>query len=633
MAILPASLGRISNQLRSNTALNQITRTQVRVARAQNELTTGKRLNSPSDDPGDANLALQLRKTLEQREAFAGNLANSKNQLSEVDSTLGDVSDLLLQAQQTASANVGDGITHDQRDSASAIVESIYRQLVTLGNKSFQGSYLFAGDKLDRPPFVENNGGIKFVGSSTALLNQIDETASTAFQVDGNEVWGALSTRIDGATTIAPALTTATRLGDLAGGGGQGVRPGVIRLGNGTDTVSIDLSKADSVADVITSINAAGLGSVTAALNAAGDGLTLSGGPGENISVADISGGSTAADLGIVSAGGGAGTPVIGASVRSRVTSLTLLTDLNGGAGLDLAGLTITNGTQSDTVSFAGATTVEDLLNKINASPTGVHAEINAAGTGLRLINPTQGVELRVGENGGATATQLGLRSFSPDAKLADLNQGKGVRTVDGVDFAVTDSNGVAFDVDLSAAQANVQDVIDTINAAAAAAGAGVTASFSTNGNGIALTDTAGGAGALSLAGKNFSNAAADLGLGGPAVGGVIAGEDVHAVIAQGVFANVSKLQAAMKQGDQARHHRRRRGGCKPITTASSAYAARPGRRCRKSNRDRIALPTRTSAPRRCSRRSKTSTLQKPPQNSRFCKTACRPASRPRARR
>ena len=177
--------------------------------------------------------------------------------------------------------------------------------------------------------------------------------------------------------------------------------------------------------------------------------------------------------------------------------------------------------------------------------------EINAAGTGLRLLNPTQGTELRVSENGGTTAADLGLRSFGPDTPLAELNAGRGVRRVDGDDIQLTDSAGVAANVDLSGA-VTVQDVIDTINTAATAAGARVTASFATVGNGIRLTDGAGGLTPLMLAAQNYSNAAADLGLTQPAVAGVIQGTDVNPVAAQGIFANVQQLRQAMTAGDQA---------------------------------------------------------------------------------
>lgn len=564
MAILPANIARVSNQLRSNVALNQIQRTQARLLQTQNQLTTGRKLNAPSEDPGEATIAQQLRKTLERREAYNNNLARGKNGLSEVDSTLGEVSDLVLQAQQIASANVGDDVTQDERDGAAQLVKSIYQQLVTLGNKSFEGSYLFAGDKLDRPPFEEFAGGIKFNGSATTLLNQFDEAYSGTLQVDGSAVWGALSTRIESSGDNSPSLTATTRIGDLKGTTGNGVQLGVIQISDGTTSANVDLTAADTIQDVIDAINNAGVGTLTASFNGTGDGIQIAGGAGDNITVLDIGGGRTAADFGIRTlTTGGAGVPVVGTDIQPKITALTPLASLNGGAGIDPAGLIITNGTATATIDLSTAVTVEDMLNAINGADAGVRAEIKPDGTGLRLLNPTQGNQMRVAENGGTTAADLGIRSFDAASTLADLNAGEGVRRVDGVDFRITNTSGVAFDVDIPDSAQTVQDVIDAINAASTTAGASVVASFGLTGNGIVLNDTAGGAGALTLTPQNFSQAAADLGINKTVTGNLIVGDDVHPVVAQGVFANINKLQQAMLAGDQ-----------KEITEAAEALQA-----------------------------------------------------------
>src|SRR3954470_7590583 len=81
MAILPTQLARVSNLLRTSTAASQIARTQRRLLETQNQLSTGRRLNSASDDPGDAAVAQQLQKTLEQRQAFLTNLNRAKDHL------------------------------------------------------------------------------------------------------------------------------------------------------------------------------------------------------------------------------------------------------------------------------------------------------------------------------------------------------------------------------------------------------------------------------------------------------------------------------------------------------------------------------------------------------------------------
>jgi flagellar hook-associated protein 3 FlgL len=550
MAIWPTQPARVSNLLRSNTAAAQIALTQRRLLRTQNELSTGRRLNSASDDPGDAATAQQLQKMIEQRQAFLTNLGRATNHLGAVDSTLGDLTDLLNRAKEIASANVGSDVTAEQRAGAAAIVEQLYGEALTLANRQFEGTYLFAGDRADRAPFVSDAAGVRFAGSERVLQNAFDEGTDLPFMVNGADVFGALSTRVQGSADLTPAVTAATRVADLRGATGSGVRPGVITLSNGTTTATVDLRNADTVGEVVGAINAAGVGGITASIGPSGI-LVLNGGPADNITVTDPAGGTTAADLGVLApTGAGAGNPVTGAALRPAVTPLTRLADLRNGAGIDPAGLRITGGVSTFDVNLAGGATVEDLLNAVNGSGANVRAEINADGTGINILNPNQGTSLSVAELGGTTASDLGVRSFDAGSLLSDFNGGAGVRRVAGADFRVARSDGTSFDVDLPDNATTVQDVINAINTASG--GVGMTAALAASGNGIVLTDTAGGPGTPSVGAINFSDAVEDLGLlASPAAGNVIAGADVNTVSATGVFANLGKLRDALRANDQ----------------------------------------------------------------------------------
>lgn len=551
MAAIPSNLTRVSNNLRTAVATSNLTRTQVGLLRVQDQLATGKRLNTPSDDPGSAAIIQSIRKTLEQRQAYLQNLKAAGNHLAAVDSTLEESTDLIREAQTIASANVGSDVSADARSAAATIVDRIYAQLVSLGNKQFEGVYLFGGDRSNAAPFQEAGGGVKFVGSRNLLQNDFDEGARLSFMVDADQAFGALSTRVQGATDIAPNIGTGTRLIDLRGAQNEAIRLGQVQISDGTETLNVDLSGADTLGDVIDRINAAGIGSVTAGLAADGVSLQLTAGPGDNIAVSEVGGGHTAGDLGILApAGAGAGIPVDGGDLQAKITGLTPLTALRGGLGLDTTGLVITNGNVTDTIDLSAAVTVEDLLNAINASDTNVHAEINDAGTGINLLNPTQGIKLTIGEAGGNTAAQLGLRSFRESSPLSELNFGAGVRTVAGDDLTITDSNGVTFGVEIDGAE-TIQDVLNRITTQAVASGAGVGVALATTGNGLVLTDVAGGAGTLAVANTPFSKAVEDLGLDTPAAGNVITGRDVNAVESQGVFANVIALKNALRGNDQ----------------------------------------------------------------------------------
>jgi flagellar hook-associated protein 3 FlgL len=551
MAILPANLTRVSNTLRANVVSQTITRTQAQLLAVQNELATGKRLSVPSDDPGDAAIAQQLRKTLEQREAYAANLKAANRTFSEVDSTLADLTDLLQQAQQIASANVGSDVTADARKAAAAVVDSIYNQALLLANKQLDGVYLFGGDRSTTAPFVDAIGGVQFVGSSRVLNNRLDESSLSAFMIDGQMLFGSASNQVMGSADLTPTLTTATRLADLRGGRSMGVQLGSITLNNGTVQQTIDLSSAKSVGDVINLINNAAVGVITASLSADGNSITLTPGAAETLSVMEVGGGTTAADLGILQATAlGAGVPLDGQNLKANLTPLTPIASLNNGAGIDGTGFTISNGGAVANIDLSSVVTVEDLLNQINGAGAGVRAEINSAGTGINIINVTQGTDLRISENGGTSAADLGVRSLTTATSLSQLNGGKGVRTAAGDDFQITRSDGSVFTVDIEGAT-TVGDVIAAINAADG--GGGLTASFSTTGNGIVLTDTAGGPGQPALSPLNYSFAAEDLGLLKAPVGNTITGSDVNPIRSQGIFANLAQLRDALNASDQTR--------------------------------------------------------------------------------
>jgi len=551
MAVIPSNLARVSNQLRMSVATSNLTRTQVDLLKVQNQLATGKTISVPSDEPGRAAIIQSIRKTLEKRDGYLQNLKSAQTHLGAVDTALGDMTDLLRQADQIASANVGSDVSADARTSAAAIVQNIYSQMLSLGNRQFEGAYLFGGDRSNQAPFVEAGGGVKFVGSERVLSNDFDEGARLEFMVNGDATFGALSTRIQGSQDLTPSIATATRLSDLRGANGRGIREGSIQLSNGSESAVIPISTADTIGDVIDRINAFAVGGIRAGIAGDGVSIELTAAAGDNISVNEVGGGNTASDLGILRVtGSGAGVALDGLAVDARITELTPLASLRGGAGIDPSGLIITNGQTTQTISFSAAVTVGDLLNAINGSDTNVRAEINAAGNGINLLNPTQGIDLNVGENGGTTADDLGIRSFSAGSPLSEFNGGDGVRTVSGADFSITDSAGVSFDVDIDGAT-TVQDVLDAINAAATGASAGVTATLATTGNGIVLTDSAGGGGTLTVTPAPFSAAATDLGIDKPAVGNVIAGEDKNPVKSVGVFAHLLALQNALRASDQ----------------------------------------------------------------------------------
>ena len=116
-----------------------------------------------------------------------------------------------------------------------------------------------------------------------------------------------------------------------------------------------------------------------------------------------------------------AGTGTVNIATFNSVTS--------GGSGQPLDqthGLILTNGGKSVNLDISQAKTVEDLTNLINASGLNFSAQINATKNGIDVRSRLSGADFTIGENGGTTATQLGIRTYTGTTNLADLNRGIG---------------------------------------------------------------------------------------------------------------------------------------------------------------------------------------------------------------
>lgn len=527
---------RVGDWARTNGAARQIALTQSKLGEAQKQLATGRRLTSPSDAPADAAIAQQLRRTLEIRAGYQSNLNKADSVLGRADGALSSVADLLREAKSLGLSALGDGAIESEREAAALAIRAIERQLLSLANTNIDGVSIFGGGRGVSEPFVDAGGGIKFVGGESELRALIGERgASVDLLVDAESVFGSISRRV-GDAGLTPQLTAATRLADLRSANGEGVSRGSFRLSNAGATATIDLTQADTIGDVISQINASGVG-VAASITGNNE-IQLN---GVDITITDT-GGTIARDLGLVTQ---TPTPSLtGGDLQPKLTVHTPLVDLRGGAGVDPTGFTIRNGSAVDNVSFAGLATVGDLLNRLNDSPAHVAATISDDGSSLRLRNPVQGVALTVQENGGTSTADLGWLTFTANDPLTDLNGGRGVRTDPAVaDLQLTDTGGIGFEVDLDGT-ATVQDVIDAINTAATSAGSTLSAAFDPATPGVRLTNVA----AISDAGSG--NAVTDLGLDLTIAAGVLSGRDVNAVSNEGVFGHLRALAEALERDD-----------------------------------------------------------------------------------
>src|SRR3984957_15344659 len=118
------------------------------------QLSTGKRVNLPSDDPAAAAADVQNQALQSQNDQYLQNTTNLEGSLQTADSTLSSVVTALNQAISLGVQGGNGGMSPTQQQAIAQQVQAIQSQVVQLANTSYQGSYLFGGTTTQTPPFA-----------------------------------------------------------------------------------------------------------------------------------------------------------------------------------------------------------------------------------------------------------------------------------------------------------------------------------------------------------------------------------------------------------------------------------------------------------------------------------------------
>jgi len=179
---------RISTFNAYDNAVNNLQRRQRDLQASQEQMTTGKRVARPSDDPvaaarAERSLAAMTRAEAQQRALEA---ARGTTQLTE--SALGDAGELMQQARE-AIMNAGNpSYTDGERGMLVLSLRGLREQLLSVANRSDGvGSYLFGGQGSAAPPFVDAPGGVEYHGA--AGDTQVASTESLPMSIDGDHAW------------------------------------------------------------------------------------------------------------------------------------------------------------------------------------------------------------------------------------------------------------------------------------------------------------------------------------------------------------------------------------------------------------------------------------------------------------
>jgi flagellar hook-associated protein 3 FlgL len=199
---------RVTNKMMADNVISQLFRQREQMIKTQENITTGKRVNRPSDDPVEISSILSHRTTISSLDQYTENISKAKLHINTADDVLGMVSDLLRDAKEIAYDTAP-----NMRSEMAEQVAAIRDQVLQMANYQIDGKYIFSGDSSRTTPYDSStwtyNGDTGTKDTVIGENMQISVTADggSIFGPDGANVFDILND-LEAALTAVPVVET-----------------------------------------------------------------------------------------------------------------------------------------------------------------------------------------------------------------------------------------------------------------------------------------------------------------------------------------------------------------------------------------------------------------------------------------
>jgi flagellar hook-associated protein 3 FlgL len=202
---------RISSSQYFNLNVSSMSDQQSTLSTMYQQISSGKRIMTASDDPLGAAQAVSLTMKSGALSQYSTNQTQALSSLQQEDSTLSNVSGV-LQSIQTQLVHAGDGSLNDSNRQALATTIAGYRdQLMSLANSTDgNGNYIFSGLKGGTQPFTNDASGVGTVysGDYGQRSMQISDGRTIAVGDNGASIFQSVSPSESSPVTSAASTNT-----------------------------------------------------------------------------------------------------------------------------------------------------------------------------------------------------------------------------------------------------------------------------------------------------------------------------------------------------------------------------------------------------------------------------------------
>lgn len=208
---------RVTSSMMNTQMLSNINRNLNKMSNLENQISTGRKINKPSDDPVGVTYALRYRAEIASNEQYQSNVDSAISWLDTTDATMQQATDIVTRIKEIAVQGSSETVPQSGLDAIKEEMEELQKQLVNIGNTQIRGKYIFNGQKYDQAPYELTGGATSYAGldpDKAAVNFGISQQVNMQINTSGSDFFGA-STEDDNLFKVTDNLIAALGSGGL----------------------------------------------------------------------------------------------------------------------------------------------------------------------------------------------------------------------------------------------------------------------------------------------------------------------------------------------------------------------------------------------------------------------------------
>lgn len=207
---------RVTQSMTSTRLVQNLNANMRKMAMQQDQTSTGRKINKPSDDPIGMTYGLRYRSDQTANAQYQDNVASASSWLDFNDTQLDQATQILQHVKELMVQASTETNPQSALDAINKEIDQLKNQMTDIGNSSFNGKYVFNGQITNTPPFASGVDPKTVSGDLGSIAYEIGQGITIDVNLTADQIFGQANAN-DNIFSIFDRLSTALSTGDFSG--------------------------------------------------------------------------------------------------------------------------------------------------------------------------------------------------------------------------------------------------------------------------------------------------------------------------------------------------------------------------------------------------------------------------------